>query len=472
MCKNHSLLIPQAFSNQVLVRNGKLGEDACKIMAAAIKAVNPYNCVQQHCQLVGSELNIGHNKINLEKINRAYVIGFGKASVPMAKALIDILGNRIALAHIITKDERFLAENGYKHKLHVYLGGHPIPTEESINATQKLLDQLPTLTNRDLVLVVISGGGSALFTSPVKNVSLEDLQQLTQGLLNSGADINEINTLRKHLDQVKGGRLALRLQPAAVHALILSDVIGDRLDMIASGPTVPDSTSFGDSLSILEKYDLLEMLPQSIIEYLKQGQQGDNSEPLKPAQFSSGNVINHLVGTNILAAEAARIKAQQLGYSSLIISSNLTGLTKDITIFLEGIIQTEVTSGHPVKHPACLIFGGEPTVEVVGDGLGGRNQDLVLRMVKGLRDKDGVIFISLATDGEDGPTDAAGAATDGQAFYQGETIMGLSIDSYINSSNSYHFFRQVGGLVKTGSTGTNVNDLVIIMFDGKKSVFY
>jgi glycerate 2-kinase len=469
MLRKKSTITPVCFKNDVIDRNGRMGADACRIMASAIEAVDPYWCVQEKINFTDNKIEINNQLINLDFFERVFLIGFGKASVPMAKALMDILGEIINHAIVITKDEKFSLEDGYRDKLQVFLGGHPVPTQASIDSTQALLSSLPKLTKRDLILVVISGGGSALFTDPIQGVSLKDMQSITEDLLKSGGDIHEINTIRKHLDQVKGGRLALRLQPAEVHTFILSDVIGDRLDMIASGPTVPDPTSYRDGLNIIKKYQLEHKIPWSILDIFKKGIQGIYYETLKPGETINSRVQNHIVGTIIDAALAAKEQAEDLGYHSLIISSFITGPTKELAEFLEGIILTELNYGIPVRKPSCLILGGETTVEVKGDGIGGRNQDLVMQMVRRLEGKSGVLFISLATDGEDGPTDAAGAVTDALVFREGFELYNMHVDTFIDNYDSYSYFNKIGGLLKIGATGTNVNDLIIILLNNSDS---
>jgi len=453
------------FSNRIMKRNEKLGSDACKILSHAIQAVDAYDCVFQKIVLDGNRIHIDNQRIDLDNFDRISIIGFGKAAVPMAKAVLDKLEGKIHQACVITKDSKFLIEDGYLNKLSVYLGGHPIPSDASIKSTLEILQSLPTLTEKDLVLVVISGGGSALFTEPVSGVSLNDLQILTQTLLNCGADINEINTLRKHLDLVKGGRLAERLQPASVQALILSDVIGDRLDMIASGPTVPDPTTFQDALEILDRYDIRREIPVKILRSLEEGREGVIPETLKPRRLPAGRVGHYLVGTNLIAADAARLQAQSLGYYAEIVSSTLTERTDLLTDYLNGVLQSRLSNSYNIGQPVCLIFGGEPTVNVRGDGLGGRNMDLTMRMVPKLAGISGVLFISYATDGEDGPTDAAGAAADGFVFDEGKDVHCLDIHAFIENSDSYHYFEQLGGLIKTGATGTNVNDLMLMFIE-------
>ncbi len=463
MIEQVEIFSPENFINAIFARNEKLGADACQILAQAINAVNPYACVANHVQFDGQRLAIGGKVIKADQFERVFLIGFGKAAVPMAVSLIDILDERITQACVITKDSQFLSKDKYRNKLTVLLGGHPIPTMKSVSATQTMLTSLPELAENDLALIVISGGGSALFTDPAEGIGLRDMQELTQLLLNSGADIQEINTIRKHLDRVKGGRLAARLQPAQVETLILSDVVGDPLDMIASGPTVPDPTTYQDALDLLRKYEIEDQVSPAILGTIENGKAGAIPETVKPGQLPQGRVRNHLVGTNSIAAEAALKCAKGLDYSAVILSSAVTGLTEHVAEFIESVISKHLVHGHPVEKPACLILGGETTVHVTGDGLGGRNMDLALRMVPKLSGKHGVLFVSFASDGEDGPTDAAGAVVDGHVFTEGKTRYKLDVVEYIRSNNSYRYFEQLGGLIKTGATGTNVNDLMLVL---------
>lgn len=453
------------FANRVIERNGKMGRDACAMLASAINAVDPYECVKNQIQINASFLRVGTEEINLNTIDRIILLGFGKASVPMAKAVVDLLEDKLIFAEVITKDPQYQHDDGYKDLLHVHLGGHPVPTQASIIKTREMIKRLPELTPRDHVLVLVSGGGSALFTNPLNGIHLDDLQQMTQVLLNCGANIQEINTLRKHLDQVKGGGLARIMQPAKVHSLIMSDVIGDHLDMIASGPTIPDQSTFADALSIVAKYDLENKIPSSIHKVLKMGNNGEIPETLKAKEIPTRRLFHTLVATNFDAARAANQKAKTLGYDSQIASYQLTGLTDDVAHLLEGVIQTERQQKKSVDHPLCLIFGGEPTVRVKGAGLGGRNQDLVLRMVERIAGIPDLLLISLATDGEDGPTDAAGAAADGNVLLEGVETYGMKIDEFIQKNDAYHYFENIGGLIKIGATGTNVNDLILILMD-------
>ena len=452
------MITPASLKNKVIERNGRLGKDACQILAAAVNAVDPYACVLDHLTWDGSDLLIGEDRVSSREYDKVFVIGFGKASVPMAKAALDRFKGKVEFAKVITKASSFLDENGYLDKLEVAIGGHPVPDENSIQATRMLLSSLPTFTSRDLVIVVISGGGSALFASPLGDVTLDDLQIMTNLLLRCGAEIQEINTLRKHMDGVKGGRLAERLSPACVHTLILSDVIGDRMDMIASGPTVADPTTYSDAWKIIKKYHLEDEMPQTILSLIQDGIDGSIPETLKEKDLAGLCLNNHLVGTNRIASQAALKEAMRLGYHSQVVSNTLTGLTKDVSKMLAQRIGDTDDS----ERPYCLIYGGETTVKVIGDGLGGRNQDLVLRMVSKLAGQSDLLFISFATDGEDGPTDAAGAASD-TVVYDDGTEKFLDLATYIITNNSYEYLDMVGALIKTGPTGTNVNDLILII---------
>lgn len=460
--KGLALITPASFRNKVIDRNGTLGSDACKILSAAVNAVDPYQCVSKYLDFNGQVILLGEDHISMDEYQRVSIIGFGKAAVPMAKAVLDRFQGQVGFAQVITKDPEFLMEDGYQGKLVVSIGGHPVPNQDTIVATKSLLNALPKFTCKDLVFIVISGGGSALFSSPMGEVSLNELQILTTLLLRSGADIHEINTLRKHIDRVKGGRLASLIAPACVHSLILSDVVGDRLDMIASGPTVADPTTYADAWDVIVKYGLEKEVPESILELVKDGRNGQLPETLKEKDFQILDVHNHLVGTNRIASEAAVREAKRLGYNSHIVSNTLTGLTTEVADQLEPVIKSKLTEMKRRKEPFCLVYGGETTVKVTGNGRGGRNQDLVLHLVPKLADQKNLLLISLATDGEDGPTDAAGAASDAMVFQDGTNAF-LDLTTYIITNNAYEYLDTVGALIKTGSTGTNVNDLIVIL---------
>ncbi|RME88897.1 MAG: glycerate kinase, partial [Anaerolineae bacterium] len=337
--------------------------------------------------------------------------------------------------------------------LEILPGGHPLPDEGSLRAGGRVLAALNDLGERDLLVCLISGGGSALLTAPHPPLSLSDLQALTEALLTVGATITEINVLRRHLDRVKGGGLARAAFPARTVSLILSDVVGDPLEAIASGPTAPDPSTRDEALAVLERYRLRERLPASVLATLE----GAPETP-KPEDPLFDRVQNLLIGSNALAARAARTQAQEEGFRASLLTTRLQGEASVVGGVLAAILRQMAESGEPLPRPACLIAGGETTVTVRGDGLGGRNQELALAAVSvldGLRD---VMLITLATDGEDGPTDAAGAVVTGETRARAAAL-GLDADDHLRRNDAYHFFAALDDLLKPGPTGTNVNDL-------------
>jgi hydroxypyruvate reductase len=313
----------------------------------------------------------------------------------------------------------------------------------------------------DLVICLISGGASALLTMPVTGVSLADLQALTSLLLACGANINEINTLRKHLDQVKGGQLARLAQPARVASLILSDVVGSPLDVIGSGPSVPDSSSFADAYAVLERYGLLGKAPVSIVKYLQRGCQGGAPETPKPDDPLFDRVQNVIIGSNQQAADAALQEALAEGFSAMLLTTYLQGEARQAGRWLAAIARQIASNGQPLQPPACLVVGGETTVTILGDGQGGRNQEMALGAVEDLANLPGAVLVTLATDGGDGPTDAAGAVVTGETL-QRALQLGLRPGDYLRRNDAYHFFQGLGDLLVTGPTGTNVNDLAFL----------
>jgi hydroxypyruvate reductase len=436
--------------------SGKLSQ----IINAALEAANPAEAVRKHVHLSKNMLDINGTLYDLEKIQRIFLIGIGKASVAMAQGLLDVLGARISGGVVIQKQE-VVGNMGLAHVLQVVQGSHPLPDEKSVNATRAAVSIASQCTQEDLVICLISGGGSALMTLPVDQVSLAEVQQLTQLLLFRGAEIHEMNTLRKHLDQVKGGGLARLIYPAQLVTLILSDVIGSPLDVIASGPCVPDPSRYEDAYLILKKYDLLQKAAPGVLHVIENGLAGKIPETLKPGDPVFKRTQNVLVANNQIAAETALAKAQELGFNAMLLTSYLHGEARHAGAFLAGILKQVVNFGQPLQRPACIIAGGETTVIVKGRGVGGRNLELALGAVQELGGLEKVIMISLATDGEDGPTDAAGAWVTGDTYRMGEGL-GLSSATSLKNNDSYHYFEKAGSLLKTGATGTNVNDLVFL----------
>jgi hydroxypyruvate reductase len=432
-------------------------ESVTNIMMAALEAVDPFKAVHRFMKREGSQLHINGRIYNLRKIERVLLIGFGKASIPMGEAAADILGDDLYNGIIVTKGK---AESGLFSNF-IIEGGHPVPDKRSIRSAQKVVDLLSTTTENDLVICLISGGGSALLTLPVPGISLDNIQYLTKMLLGCGASINEINCLRKHLSQIKGGQLARLAAPAQSATLILSDVVGDPLDVIASGPMVPDPSTFLDALDILEKYQILTDTPIAISEYLQRGASGDIPDTPKPKDSSFEKVQTTIIGNNYLASKAAIKQAKLEGFNTILLTTHLQGEARIVGKMLAAIAKQIAISGEPIARPACLIAGGETTVTIQGDGLGGRNQELALGAVEDLKGIKNVILIAFATDGDDGPTDAAGAVITGNTWKHANQC-GLNTVDYLAQNDSYHFFNQLGDLIKPGMTATNVNDLAIL----------
>jgi hydroxypyruvate reductase len=339
--------------------------------------------------------------------------------------------------------------------------GHPLPDERGVTGSQQIEDLLSGTQPDDLVICLISGGGSALLVSPSPGITLDDMQELTTSLLACGANINEINALRKHLDRVKGGGLAGMAAPAAIATLILSDVVGDPLDVIASGPTVPDPSTYGQAYQILEKYHLLDRVPRSITSRLEEGQRGELPETPKPGDPVFERVQNVIIGSNIQAAGAAVSQAQKEGLHTLLLTTWLQGEARQAGRFLAAVGRQINADNQPVVRPACVVAGGETTVTIKGNGFGGRNQEMALGAVSELAGLPDSALITLATDGGDGPTDAAGAVVTGETQYQAHQ-MGLSPDDFLVRNDAYNFFEPLGDLLKPGPTHTNVNDLAFL----------
>jgi len=432
---------------------------------AALQAVDPIKAIKNFVRRSSDKLFIGDLTYNLKQINRILLIGSGKAGYPMAISVAQILGDYLTEGIIIIKDGHRINENNLSYELprsiNVIEASHPISDKRGLQGTSQIIDLLKTTQPDDLVICLISGGGSALMFAPYPDISLPELQDLNKQLLACGATINEINTLRKHIDQVKGGRLAELAVPANLVCLILSDVVGDPLDVIASGPTVPDPSTNADAISILNRYDLINYVPGSITKFLLDRVQNKYLDTPKPDNPIFDKVHNIIIGNNLIAAEAARERATLEGMNSLILTTYLQGEARQVGSCLVTIAKQIVKSGHPIEKPACIIAGGETTVKLRGDGKGGRNQELALSTVNQLAGLDDLYLITLATDGGDGPTDAAGAVVTGNTRDDARNT-GMNPDDYLDRNDSYHFFQSLGDLLKPGPTLTNVNDLVFI----------
>ncbi len=428
------------------------------IFDAGLKAADPGEAIRRAVKLAGKRLMIGDRKYDLRAFDRVVVVGAGKAAASMALALEGILGSDITEGMITTKYGYGLALD----IVSVTEAGHPIPDESGVRGSERMLSLLQDAGGRDLVLCVISGGGSALLPLPAGDITLHDKQNTTQALLDCGADIHEINTIRKHISGIKGGRLAEAAFPATLVALILSDVPGDDLDVIASGPTVPDRSTFQDCITIVDKYDLGEHLPLSVTAHLKSGVQGKEPETPKPGDRVFDKTFALVIGSCALSVSSAKQKAVELGYNTVILSSSIEGETRDVAKVHAAIAKEILKSGNPVSVPGCVISGGETTVTIRGNGLGGRNMEFVLAAAMEIEGHDGITLLSGGTDGTDGPTDAAGAIADGTTA---RDVRGRGYDAagYLRNNDSYHFFEATGDLLMTGPTMTNVMDLRIIL---------
>lgn len=441
-------------------------KELTEIFTAAVKRVDPESMLLNQCSLNNDILTVSlpdqTEKYNLSDYERILVIGAGKATARMAKAMETILGDRITEGLIAVK-------YGHTEELSIIRtieSGHPVPDDNSVKAAEEILKLAKSADEKTLVINLISGGGSALLCLPYKNdefeCSLEDKQATTKLLLECGAEIAEINTIRKHLSLIKGGRLAEAIYPAAALNLILSDVVGDRLDSIASGLTVPDGSTYKDAVRIIEKYKIKKKLPTPAARFLMFGDAGTVPETPKAGSPVFKKVRNVLIGTNLAACKSAEAAANALGYNTTVLSSQITGEASEAAKFYLGIARDIRRDLGMLPRPACIIAGGETTVTIKGSGLGGRNQEMALAFLAELKNDDGIYFLSGGTDGNDGPTDAAGAFAAEDIAAAGAKA-GLKIQDFLDNNDSYHYFDQTGGLLKTGPTNTNVCDVQILI---------
>ncbi|MBW2738544.1 MAG: glycerate kinase, partial [Deltaproteobacteria bacterium] len=384
---------------------------------------------------------------------------------PMAAALEDILGERITKGIINVK---------YKHVAHLdriklIEAGHPVPDENGQNGANAILDLAHSAKKDDLLLCLISGGGSALLPLPYKGLTLKDKQETIKELFSCGASIHEINAIRKHTSMIKGGRLALAAHPATLISLILSDVVGDDLDVISSGPTVADSTIYIDCIKIFEKYDIIKKLPENIINHIKAGVSGKIPESPKIGDPVFEKTYNLVIGSNMEAMLAAKLHAECLGYKTIMLSSMIEGETKEVAKVHGAIAKEIIKTGNPLPPPACILSGGETTVTLRGKGLGGRNQEFSLAAATDIAGTDRIVVLSGGTDGTDGPTDAAGAIADNNTLKRAGN-MGIDPHYFLENNDSYHFFKKLDDLLITGPTNTNVMDLRILLVTTRRCV--
>ena len=441
-------------------RDTPWGERVTRILAAALDAVDPAAAVRRFLHRDGNLLHAGEQVYDLAKYERVFLVGVGKAGTRMACAATEVLGGRITGGVVVVKEGHSDSSTA-RRPWSVIESAHPIPDARSVEGAQRVADLLSQTTERDLVVAVISGGGSALMTLPAPGLTLADLQALTGALLRCGANINEVNTLRKHLDQVKGGGLARMAHPATLVTLILSDVVGSPLDVIASGPTVPDPTTFAEAYALLERYGISASVPPPVVEHLRRGVAGEVEETLKPGDMRFERVQNLIVASNAQAAEAALAVARTEGFNTLLLTTYLQGEAREVGRVLAAVARELAAAGRPLPGPACIVAGGETTVTLRGNGMGGRNQELALAAVADLAGLPGIALVTLATDGGDGPTNAAGAVVTG-ATLQRARQRGLDPHTYLARNDAYPFFDALGDLLRPGPTQTNVNDLVFM----------
>ena len=438
-----------------------LYRDLMLLRDAALQAVDPAQAVREHLRVSAHRLWVGETAWDLTELRQVRVIAAGKAAVPMAEAAHACLGTALTAGIVVTKTGH-AADCALPETFQVYEAEHPTPGLQGLRAAGEVLRLLEHLSEDDLVLVLLSGGASALLPAPVADISLSDLQAVTTLLLRSGAPIEALNTVRKHLSRLAGGQLARLAAPAAVTALILSDVVGDPLDVIASGPTTPDSSTYADAWQVLEHLALLSRIPDPVREHLAAGVSGMVNETPKPGDLCFARVSNRIIGSNRVAALAAAQTAQQLGYRVLLLSTFVEGESREVARVAAAMMRSVRINGDPVAPPACLLWGGETTVTVRGNGTGGRNQELALAAALALDGLPDVALLALATDGTDGPTDAAGAVVDGATASHARAL-GIDLHAALLNNDAYPALAALGALLHTGPTGTNVNDLLLML---------
>lgn len=436
----------------------QLRGDARRIFDAGLTAANPFDAVNRHVIRKGDTLTVAGAPYDLGSYRNVYVVGAGKAAAKMAGAVEELLGERISRGIVVVKRGHSVPLS----RIQISEAGHPMPDQAGVEGAARVGRLLEEATKDDLVVFLISGGGSALLPCPVEEITLEDKIQTTQTLLDCGATIHEVNTVRKHISKIKGGKLARLAYPATLVSLILSDVVGDDLDAIASGPTVPDTSSFADCLRVVERYELKEKIPPRVRAFLEAGARGEVEETPKAGDPIFQNVRNVIVGNNRMALEAARLKAEGLGYNTLLLSNRMEGEAKVVAAAHAAIAKEIITTGNPVGQPACVLSGGETTVTVLGKGLGGRNQEFALAAAAAIDGAEGVVILSGGTDGTDGPTDAAGGIVDGTTLQRGRD-QGLDAADFLRRNDSNAFLSAVGDLLVTGPTLTNVMDLRLVL---------
>lgn len=427
---------------------------------AVLLVLRPEDLVGQALLRQGEVLLVAGQEYDLSRFRRIFLLGMGKAAVAMARGVLSVLGRRVEGGCLVT----IPGCQGVVEGVEVMVGGHPLPTEESLRASQRIVEIAAGASAEDLIVVLISGGASALFEIPAPGISLEQLVGVNRLLLGSGAPITAMNVVRKHLSSVKGGQFARTISPAKVLSLILSDVPGDDLATVGSGPTAPDPTTFKDAAEVLRRYRLWEQVSPAVRTRIEAGIRGEVPDTLKPGDPLFDRVQNLIVGSGRTAAEAAAEAARERGFTPLVLTTTLQGEAREVGKFFAALARELVWFGRPVPPPALLVAAGETTVTVRGKGQGGRNQELALSFALHIEGVPGVALLALATDGRDGPTDAAGAIVDGGTAARIRAA-GLDPEEALAQNDSYTALSAAGDLLMTGPTGTNVADLVILVVE-------
>jgi hydroxypyruvate reductase len=431
---------------------------AAAILAHALNAVDAYSVTSRAIKLEGGALLVNGRPFPLSPGSRVLVIGAGKACGPMAQAVEDALQARLTGGLIVVPTGAAVP----LRKIALREATHPLPGASGEAAAAEILSLVSGLSATDLVICLISGGGSALLPLPREGLTLHDKIRTTDLLLRSGADITEINTVRKHLSRIKGGQLARAASPARLVTVLISDIVGSPIDAIASGPTVPDTTTFADALAVLEKYRLTGRVPPAVLVVLQQGAAGGLPDTPKPGDPIFAGTYATVIADNATAARAAVAEAEHLGFHAQLLSTYIEGEAKEVGRVLAGIAREIAATAHPLARPACLVCGGETTVTVTGAGRGGRNQEVALSAGRPLAGLRAVLLVSFATDGTDGPTDAAGGVADGTTWARARA-RGLDPIRHLADNDAYPILDAIGDVIRIGPTNTNVNDLMLIL---------
>ena len=425
------------------------------ILKSAIRTVDPYRAVASCAEIVRSV----YTRYNHENL---HLLGFGNAAARMTQGITDTLGDILTDGFVIMKYGPVAV--AFPPRIHLYQAGYPLPYQSGVQATAWAIDFLKAFRQNDMVVCLISGGDSSLFAAPYPGISLAEKQQTTDLLLKAGAETDELNTVRKHISAIKGGRLAEMAYPARVYSLILSDVISDRLDLIASGPTAPDNTTYAEAIAVIEKYGLRTRIPGKVHDLLTGGAAGLIPETPKEGDPVFAKVTNTIVGSNRQAIEAARQRALELGLETAVTAESIHEEAKEAgrRLARQALKMASMTPEAATGKTLCAISGGETTVTAKGHGKGGKNTELALAFALEIEGNPNIALLSAGTAGINGPTDAAGTIVDGRTTARART-MGIRPEEYLENNDSYSFFKKFGGLLATGPTGTNVMDIQVVL---------